>query len=668
MKTLSLRVLSFVFVVAFLGVNPGLAGAGLADSARGGPAWDARLDTLAIPFIENRGQTHPDVRFYAQTFGGALFVTADGQMVYSLPVKSQAGKERVIIRERLLGGHPEPAAAGQPSSVRVNIFKGEDPDGWRTAVPAHDVISLGEVYDGVELRLHARAKNVEKLFHVRPGADPGAIRVDVEGAAFLGVGGAGELVLATPAGRVAFTKPEAYQILDGRRQPVDCAYDVAGRTYGFKLGAYDPGRELVIDPLLSTYLGGAGSDKAMAIATGVLFGKLYVYVAGSTTSNDFPGTAMYQTIQGYNQDAFIALIDLDLKAVQFTYLGGDKEDAIWDMAIGKPDGKVYVVGATDGHFPVMWTGTRRSDTDVFISRLSPDLSTLEQSRYFGGNWRDYGTAIALYDDETADPNDRAVYIAGQTVSSDLPVSFDEEHPDWLTHQSAQLKLNQTGVTDTRGSIADGFAAKFTLDLSLRRVTYIGGYSDDSAYDIAVHPAAPHDVYVVGVTAYAYQDEPYGTVGCFPWTVGGGIPDFKGSEDAFVVRLNKDLTASPAPQATYYGGQGLDFGQAVAVHPDTGDVYIGGGRTNDNNTDQYGFVAYFNAALTEYKGDAHIGDFYGNTDRTTDLAIVSGVGIYALGWTGSNNLEGAVGGILPARRGYRDLFVSRFHNDLELDQT
>src|SRR3990167_2069309 len=40
---------------------------------------------LQMPFIANEGQTDAKVAFYANTFGGAVFVTKDGDIVYSLP-------------------------------------------------------------------------------------------------------------------------------------------------------------------------------------------------------------------------------------------------------------------------------------------------------------------------------------------------------------------------------------------------------------------------------------------------------------------------------------------------------------------------------------------------------------------------------------------------------
>lgn len=47
----------------------------------------AQMGSLSIPFIKNTGQIEKDaVSFYARTFGGTVYVTRSGEIVYSLPV------------------------------------------------------------------------------------------------------------------------------------------------------------------------------------------------------------------------------------------------------------------------------------------------------------------------------------------------------------------------------------------------------------------------------------------------------------------------------------------------------------------------------------------------------------------------------------------------------
>ena len=41
--------------------------------------------------------------------------------------------------------------------------------------------SLGGVYEGIELKLKAHGNNVEKLFYVKPGADPNQIKISLSG-------------------------------------------------------------------------------------------------------------------------------------------------------------------------------------------------------------------------------------------------------------------------------------------------------------------------------------------------------------------------------------------------------------------------------------------------------------------------------------------------------
>ena len=45
----------------------------------------SKTQTLHVPFITNNGQVDEQVKFYAKTFGGTVFVTKEGEIVYSLP-------------------------------------------------------------------------------------------------------------------------------------------------------------------------------------------------------------------------------------------------------------------------------------------------------------------------------------------------------------------------------------------------------------------------------------------------------------------------------------------------------------------------------------------------------------------------------------------------------
>ena len=45
-----------------------------------------KVSLLQIPFIENKGQIEEgSVKYYVKTLGGTVFITNDGEVVYSLP-------------------------------------------------------------------------------------------------------------------------------------------------------------------------------------------------------------------------------------------------------------------------------------------------------------------------------------------------------------------------------------------------------------------------------------------------------------------------------------------------------------------------------------------------------------------------------------------------------
>src|SRR3989339_859566 len=67
-----------------------------AQSGTGSPSKEdimQKTRKLRIPFIANEGQTDERVAFYANTFGGSVFVTKDGEIVYALPKSSDVEDE-----------------------------------------------------------------------------------------------------------------------------------------------------------------------------------------------------------------------------------------------------------------------------------------------------------------------------------------------------------------------------------------------------------------------------------------------------------------------------------------------------------------------------------------------------------------------------------------------
>ena len=200
------------------------------------------IASLSAPFVENVGQTDERVRFYATAPYGTVFVTDDGSVVYKLSGNRSPLIEVFPNLKRL------DIRGENKTQTVVNYFKnGKAFKGIRT----YSTVKVGEIGDGIELRLRAYDGKVEKLFLVKPGADIETLSVVLEGAKSLNVNEEGELIVETKAGKVKFSKPVAYQMENGQKRFVKVSYVVIGNTYRFVLkGDYDRTKPLVIDPYL----------------------------------------------------------------------------------------------------------------------------------------------------------------------------------------------------------------------------------------------------------------------------------------------------------------------------------------------------------------------------------------------------------------------------------
>jgi hypothetical protein len=388
-----------------------------------------RLESLSCFFVPNEGQMEEGVAFAARTGGGFLRVTRGGAVEHVFPV----GKGTVRkVSETFLDGRTVRPEGRELLPTRVSSFLGRNASRWRSALPSWGAVSLGEVYDGVTVRLKAKSGAVEKLITVGPSADPSAIRIGISGGQSLSVTDGGELAIGTCDGTVTLSKPAAYQEIDGGKIAVPVSYVLRGgkeMAYGFSLGARDPRHAVVIDPVLRWLeLGGSSEDVIFSTAVSPVNGKVYVY--GRTNSPGFPGAdgGAQHRPASVRQDAFIACLSGDLSSLhQATYLGGTGDDhpeieRIGSaMAIHPADGTVYVAGCTESSdFPGTAGGALPrafTETNGFVARLSADLKTLIHASYLGGkSGLSKATAVAIH------PGDGSVYVAGFSKSVDLPAA------------------------------------------------------------------------------------------------------------------------------------------------------------------------------------------------------------------------------------------------------
>src|SRR6185503_17193120 len=114
----------------------------------------AKTDLLeqraGLPFVQNEGQLHPDVRFYLDTFAGRVYVTDHG-LTYSLKnVDSNTG---MVVKETFVQANSvRPSGTDQNQAV-VNYYAGEQSN-WRSSIATFDKVSFGEVWNGINVEVN----------------------------------------------------------------------------------------------------------------------------------------------------------------------------------------------------------------------------------------------------------------------------------------------------------------------------------------------------------------------------------------------------------------------------------------------------------------------------------------------------------------------------------
>jgi len=593
---------------------------------------------IQMPFIVNQGQIADEhVRFYAKTFGRTVFVTDQGEMVYSFSVgepkpplsrlnprdRHQKPEEVKIwtLKEKLVGSLQTMPMAIDKAEAKVNYFIGNDKSKWKTDITTHNEVSLGEIYKGIDLKLKAYGKNIEKVFTVKPGADTTAIKLKMDGASSLKVNDKGELEAGTGYGPVSFGKPVAYQEINGKRLEVKVVYLLEKSTldtqhsspsYGFKVGDYDMSYPLVIDPVLSysTYLGGSGYDFGYGIAVDG-FGN--VYVTGQTLSTDFPTQNPIQGANGGGYDAFVTKINASGTALVYsTYLGGALDDYGLGIAVDA-SGNVYVTGRTySTNFPtlnaIQETYVKSEPYgDGFVTKINASGNALVYSTYLGGTGDEQCSGIAV------DASGNA-YVTGYTSSTNFPTLNPIQANNGGVYNVFVTEINASGN-------------------ALVYSTYLGGAGDDYAQGIAVD--ASGNVYVTGGT----NSTNFPTLNPIQATNAGG--EF----DVFVTKIGINADGYPyLVYSTYLGGTGTDYAQGIAVDA-SGNAYVTGytGSTNfptlnpiqANNAGGYDvFVTEINASGRALVYSTYLG---GTGDEQGYGIAVDGSGnVYVTGATTSTN--------------------------------
>ncbi len=224
--------------------------------------------------------------------------------------------------------------------------------------------------------------------------------------------------------------------------------------------------------LFSTYLGGAENEFGNDIAVDPAGNY---YVTGQTVSPNFPIVNPFQPQYGGSFfDAFATKYNAAGTIAYSSYLGGNDIDRGFGVAADSAGNAYYSGQTVSTNFPTVnaFQGVNGGLTDVYLTKVAPNGSSLVYSTYLGGlgsdvNWG--GLHVT--------PNG-IVTISGGTDSANFP-----------TVQPIQA---------TKNTIRDVFVSVFnTAGSALTFSTFHGGNALDDSYNLDVD--ANGNIYVVGET-------------------------------------------------------------------------------------------------------------------------------------------------------------------------
>nr|MDT0663329.1 SBBP repeat-containing protein [Micromonospora sp. DSM 115978] len=652
---------------------------------------------LPLTFVENQGQADDRVRFLSHGTRYGFFFTPDS---LAMSLLEQDGATGVNLFLDFVGANPDVSVGvADQAPGTVSYLSTQSSAGAHGGLPTYGEVVYRELWSGVDMAINGRDGVLKYEFRVAAGADVDDIRLAYRGADGLTTDEAGSLMVDTAVGALRDNPPVSYQLVHGKRVPVESRYllggaDAGNRSYGFAVDGYDPARELVIDPGLeySTFLGGFGNQAGTAIAVDAAGSA---YVTGRTQSPTFPTTAgAFDRTGSVNSDldAFVAKLNpAGTGLVYSTFLGGSNFDWGRDLAIDAA-GNAYVTGQTkSSNFPTTNGAYDRTfnvgtcprcgidQYDAFLTKLNPSGSQLVYSTFLGGTDLDDSLAITL------DGAGQA-YVTGQTASSDFPTTtgaFDTtangEYDMFVAKVNAQgsqlIYSTRVGGADNElpggidvdasGSVVVGGATRstgFPTTPDAIQPTHSGGNYVDlfEGFVTKLNPtgtALVYSTFLGGIRRDSVSDVLVDAVGNtylsgstlspeFPTTPGAFDTTLASAGESFAAKL--DPTGSALLYSTFLGGASASLGALAG----DGGVWLAGTAgpsavvTPDAASGQFGggswdaYLARLNPGGTALDYATFIGG--SDSEGAADLALDPAGAVYLTGSTRSANFPTTAG--------------------------
>lgn len=507
--------------------------------------------------------------------------------------------KRLPVRFRVEGSRKGAYAQGiNPMPGRMNYLVGE-PASFARNVDRYSEAKVGNLKPGVDARYYFDNGQPRYDLIVKAGFDPEAVSLKVEGAEGVRVLKSGALEVTTKLGTFEQRGLAVYQPTANGNQKISAKYRVTnGNKVSFELGAYDPTKPVVIDPVIwNSFLSGSGGNDFVNDLT-INAGGV-PYLVGATASTDFPADTELGLIGTVWFKAFAAVLNPDGASLEWaTIFGGPGGEMANGVTLDR-EGGVIVTGETrSGRFLNIRGTTFPKETgtdvfDAFVVKLTPEGDSLFLSARFGGPGKDVGRSISIVGSQA--------YILGST-SGGFPQA-----------RSSVLGTNRMSQS---GAGQDVFLAKVNITGGYIYAAVFGGASDE--IPVAVKTQGQN---VVGLFET-------GSDGLFP-----GIPGknkaLAGTRAAILFSANYE--GDEVLFGSYLAAAGSTIPKGLAISPAALTVVGQHTPTTANNFPillpavrpargqaSYGFVTQFNAGATEYVYSTLLGHSVGNNTIFTSV--------------------------------------------------
>lgn len=588
-----------------------------------------------VSFQENKGQIcdqnyvlRPDVKFSGSVNGLTYHLKATG-VSYQLS-RIEAWREVLDTKTQKAIKEPEKATlyrididwinSNRSAKIQaINALEGASnyylqqcPNGV-LGVKNYEELLYTNIYNCINLKWYSKNNNLEYDFIVNPGGNPSDIKFKINGASKVTINERNELEISTPLGLITEKVPIAYQ---GSKQ-ISCKWNIENNTVGFKVGNYNKTETLVIDPVVriwGTYYGGTGEDFTRSVITDAS-GNVYVCGNSSTsTGTVIATTGSHQSTIGGLEDAYLAKFNSNGVRQWATYYGGSGDDVFTGLGIDASV-NIYASGSTLSSAGIATAGSHQSTrsglNDAMLVKFNSS-GVRVWGTYYGDSGIDLGQSCVV----DASSN---VYLCGQTASTVISPTLIATPG---SHQSTY-----------GGGLYDAFIVKFNSSGVRQWGTFYGGNDEDYGVDCDVN--ATGDVYLCGTTS--------SSLGI---AAGTGYSLSIASISTHDMFLAKISTAGVRQWGTYYGANGIDYGNSCEVDP-TGNVYLGGLVATPSSTvlvtsgaHQTTFGGINDGALVKFSstGSRLWATYYGGTanDNIIELVTDASGNIYFCGTSGSNS--------------------------------